>query len=115
MLKERLLFAGEQRHDGRERLCIELRDSSDACRVPSCRIKSNLFAQNTSHFNAASGKAVDELLVFNNRILCCNDTNNIFFCFHERYWTAPSYFPSSVLVKSLYYDIIFVVIKCTVL
>jgi len=25
-----------------------------------------------------------------------------FFCFHERYWTASSYFPSSVLVKSLY-------------
>jgi len=25
-----------------------------------CQIKSNLFAQNTSHFNAASGKAVDE-------------------------------------------------------
>jgi len=24
------------------------------------QIKSNLFAQNTSHFNAASGKAVDE-------------------------------------------------------
>jgi len=33
--------------------------------------------------------------------VCCNDANNIFFCFRERYWTAPSYFPSSVLVKSL--------------
>ena len=38
-----------------------------------------------------------------------------FFCLRERYWTAPSYFPSFGLVKSLYCDIIFVVIKCTVL
>ena len=35
------------------------------------------------------------------------------FCFHERYSTAPSYFPSSVLVKTLCRDITFVVIKCT--
>jgi len=41
------------------------------------------------------------------------DTNNML---HERYWTAPSYFPSLVFVKSLYCNvIIFVVIKCTVL
>ena len=52
--------------------------------------------------------------VFSYWTICCNDTNNIFFCFHERYWTAPSYFHSSVLVKSLYCDI-FVVIKHTVL
>ena len=59
-----------------------------------------------------------------------------FFCFRERYWTAPSYFPSRLrqhatkllcriqrkfahttlmLVKSLYCDVIFVEIKCTVL
>ena len=35
-----------------------------------------------------------------------------FFYLGERYWTALSYFPSLVLVKSLYCDII-VVIKCT--
>ena len=38
-----------------------------------------------------------------------------FFYLGERYWTAPSYFPSLVLVKSLYCDNIFVVTKCTVL
>ena len=32
---------------------------------------------------------------------------------HGRYWSAPSYFPSFVLVKSLYCDIIFVVVKRT--
>ena len=34
-----------------------------------------------------------------------------FFCFRERYWTAPSYFPSLVLDQS---DIIFCSHQCTI-
>jgi len=36
------------------------RTATENAPIKSNQIKSNLFAQNTSHFNAASGKAVDE-------------------------------------------------------
>jgi len=104
-------------------LCMELWDSFDACGVSSCgiwagrrpplgssRAQRSVISEDWRCIATATTR-----LVFRYRILCCNDANNIFFCFHGRYWTAPSYFPSSVLVKSLYSDIILVVIKCTVL